>query len=118
VSPPPGGQAGPVTTDPEHPSYRDGEEAAAPLPPLTERDLAMLRFEATWFTLDEDRVAAIRARFACSVADYTLALNRVIDHPAALAADPLVVRRLRRHRVRRRRALIDGSASAGEGGQA
>ena len=32
---------------------------------------------------------------------------------AALLADPLVVRRLRRHRERRRRALIDGTA-AGE----
>ena len=37
------------------------------------------------------------ARFACSVEEYNLELNRVIDHPAALHADPLVVRRLRRH---------------------
>ena len=71
------------------------------------------QFEATWFTLDEDRHDAIRARFACSVEEYNLELNRVIDHPAALLADPLVVRRLRRHRERRRRALIDGTA-AGE----
>jgi hypothetical protein len=83
------------------------------LQPLTERDLAILQFESNWFTLDEDRHDAIRARFACSVEDYNLELNRVIDHPAALNADQLVVRRLRRHRDRRRRALIDGSA-AGE----
>ncbi|MCB0981029.1 MAG: DUF3263 domain-containing protein [Acidimicrobiaceae bacterium] len=81
--------------------------------PLSERDLAIIEFEATWFTLDEDRHQAIRARFGCSVEDYNLELNRVIDHPAALLADPLVVRRLRRHRERRRRALIDGAA-AGE----
>jgi len=81
--------------------------------PLSERDLAIIEFEASWFTLDEDRHDAIRARFACSVEDYNLELNRVIDHPAALLADPLVVRRLRRHRERRRRALIDGTA-AGE----
>lgn len=80
---------------------------------LTERELAILRFEATWFTLDEDRHDAIRARFACSAEDYNLELNRVIDLPAALLADQLVVRRLRRHRERRRRALIDGAA-AGE----
>ena len=83
------------------------------LQPLTERDLAILQFESNWFMLDEDRHDAIRARFACSVEDYNLELNRVIDHPAALNADQLVVRRLRRHRDRRRRALIDGSA-AGE----
>lgn len=83
--------------------------------PLTERDLAMLQFEATWFTLDEDRHDAIRARFACSVEDYNLELNRVIDHPAALLADQLVVRRLRRHRERRRRTLIDGAAVGEQG---
>jgi hypothetical protein len=81
--------------------------------PLTERELAIIGFEASWFTLDEDRHEAIRARFSCSVEEYNLELNRVIDHPAALVADPLVVRRLRRHRERRRRALIDGTA-AGE----
>jgi hypothetical protein len=80
---------------------------------LTERERAIIEFEGAWFTLDEDRHDAIRARFACSVEEYNLELNRVIDHPAALVADPLVVRRLRRHRERRRRALIDGTA-AGE----
>ena len=80
---------------------------------LGERELAILRFEATWFTLDEDRHDAIRARFACSVEDYNLELNRVIDHPASMLEDPLVVRRLRRSRERRRRALLDGAA-AGE----
>jgi hypothetical protein len=79
---------------------------------LSERDRAMLRFEAEWFTLDEDRHDAIRARFACSVEDYNLEINRVIDNPLALEADQLVVRRLRRHRDRRRRALIDGTATA------
>lgn len=80
---------------------------------LSERDRAIIEFEAVWFTLDENRHDAIRARFTCSVEEYNLELNRVIDHPAALLADPLVVRRLRRQRERRRRALIDGAA-AGE----
>jgi Protein of unknown function (DUF3263) len=79
---------------------------------LSERERAILQFESEWFTLDEDRHDAIRARFACSIEDYNLELNRVIDHPAALEVDQLVVRRLRRHRERRRRALIDGSATA------
>lgn len=91
----------------------EGSEASAAA--LTERELGILQFEATWFTLDEDRHDAIRARFACSVEEYNLELNRVIDHPAALLADQLVVRRLRRHRERRRRTLI-GGAAAGEQG--
>ena len=83
--------------------------------PLTERELGIIAFEANWFTLDEDRHLAIRARFTCSVEDYNLELNRVIDHPAALFADPLVVRRLRRQRERRRRSLIDGTAAGEQG---
>lgn len=85
---------------------------------LNEREHEMIRFEATWFMLDEERHEAIRARFACSVEEYNLELNRVIDHPAALASDPLVVRRLRRQRERRRRARIDGTATGEHGGQA
>ena len=79
--------------------------------PLNEREIAIIEFESHWFNLDEDRHDAIRARFACSVEEYNLELNRVIDLPAALVADPLVVRRLRRHRERRRRALVEGAAS-------
>lgn len=90
-----------------------GSDVLQPSESLSERDLAILEFEATWFTLDEDRHDAIRARFAVAVDEYNLELNRVIDHPAALLADPLVVRRLRRQRDRRRRALIEGTA-AGE----
>lgn len=80
---------------------------------LTERQTAIIEFEAGWFLLDEDRHAAIRARFAVSPDDYTRELNELIDLPAAMNADPLVVRRLRRLRERRRRQLIDGAA-AGE----
>ncbi|MBI4885087.1 MAG: DUF3263 domain-containing protein [Actinobacteria bacterium] len=83
--------------------------------PLTERELAIIAFEATWFMLDEQRHLAIRARFTCSVEEYNLELNRMIDHPAAMLADPLVVRRLRRQRERRRRALIDGTAAGEQG---
>ena len=100
----------PATGSVEHVSDTSPADTTSP---LSERDLAIVEFEASWFTLDEDRHDAIRARFACSVEEYNRQLNRVIDHPAALLADPLVVRRLRRQRERRRRALIDGAA-AGE----
>ena len=50
-------------------------------PTLSERDEAIIRFESSWFTLDEHRYDAIRARFACSVEEYNLEVNRVIDHP-------------------------------------
>jgi uncharacterized protein DUF3263 len=78
---------------------------------LSEREQALITFESSWFTLDEDRFNAIRARFGCSVEAYNLEVNRVIDHPAAMEFDPLTVRRLRRHRERRRREMIEGTAS-------
>ena len=83
-------------------------------PALTERERAIIEFEATWWTRDESRDATIRARFACSEQDYYQELNRLLDHPGALSHDPLVVRRLRRQRERRRRARIDGQVGTGE----
>ena len=58
-------------------------------PTLSERDQAIISFESSWFTLDEHRYDAIRSRFACSVEEYNLEVNRVIDNPAALEFDPL-----------------------------
>jgi hypothetical protein len=81
---------------------------------LTEREQAIIEFEATWWSRDEPRDATIRARFACSEEDYYQELNRLLDHPGALSFDPLVVRRLRRHRERRRRARTHGQVGTGE----
>jgi hypothetical protein len=90
-----------------------GEPTEHP-PALTEREQAIIEFEATWWSRDESRDATIRARFACSEEDYYQELNRLLDHPGALSFDPLVVRRLRRQRERRRRARIDGQIGTGE----
>ena len=43
---------------------------------------------------------AIRDRFGLSPTRYYQVLNALVDRPAALAADPLLVRRLRRLRPR------------------
>ncbi len=46
-------------------------------------------------------------------------LTKVLDDPAAMDHDPLVVRRLKRLRLRARKARLDGSsAAAGEGAHA
>ena len=83
---------------------------------LTERERAIIEFEATWWMHDESRDTLLRARFACSEEDYYQELNRLLDHPGALSCDPLVVRRLRRQRDRRRRARIGSHVGTGEGG--
>ena len=84
---------------------------------LTDRQRDMLDFERTWWQFDEPRDELIRARFACSADEYYAELNQVLELPGALAHDPLVVRRFHRRRLRRRRSLMDGSATASKGSQ-
>ncbi len=77
---------------------------------LTERERALLDFEGSWWTLDTSKDDLIRARFSCSLDEYYQELNRLLEVPAALAYEPLVVRRLVRLRERKRRARLEGPA--------
>jgi hypothetical protein len=85
---------------------------------ISERHQAMLEFERTWWTFDESKDQLIRAQFQCSVDEYYAELNELLEQPEAMDHDPLVVRRLARHRLRRRRARLDGSNDAQGGTQA
>jgi hypothetical protein len=80
---------------------------------LTPRDQAILDFERGWWAEPGPKEAAIRERFDLSPTRYYQVLNDLLDQPAAVAYDPLVVRRLRRVRDRRRRARYEGR-SAGQ----
>ncbi|WP_394939591.1 DUF3263 domain-containing protein [uncultured Ilumatobacter sp.] len=82
---------------------------------LSERHAAMLDFERSWWSNEEPRDQVVRARFQCSPENYQAELAAVLDDPAAMEHDPLVVRRLKRLRLRARQARIDGIASAGSG---
>lgn len=70
----------------------------------------ILDFERTWWTESGPKDVAIVDRFSLSMGQYYEILNRLIDSEAALAYDPLVVRRLRRLRDRRRQARMDAVA--------
>ena len=82
---------------------------------LSERHAAMLDFERSWWSNEEPRDQVVRARFQCSPENYQAELAAVLDDPAAMEHDPLVVRRLKRLRLRARQARIDGNVSAGSG---
>lgn len=77
---------------------------------LNEREQAILDFERSWWKLQGPKEAAIRERFALSTTRYYQLLNELLDTPAAMEYDPLVVRRLQRLRTRRRAARMGGSA--------
>ena len=75
---------------------------------LSDRDRAILDFERTWWMEPGSKEAAIRQRFALSPTRYYQVLGVLLASPEAVAYDPLVVRRLRRLRIDRRRARIEG----------
>ena len=75
---------------------------------LTDRDRAILDFERSWWSEPGKKELAIRERFDLSTTRYYEILNELLDSPEALEYEPLVVRRLRRVRDRRRRARYEG----------
>ena len=80
---------------------------------ISERHQAMLEFERSFWTFDEPKETLVRARFQCSADEYYAELNELLEQPDALAHDPLVVRRLQRHRIRRRRERFETDAQGG-----
>jgi len=70
---------------------------------LTDLDRELLEFERQWWKYPGAKETAIRERFDLSMTRYYAALNRLLDQPAALEHDPLLVRRLRRLRAARAR---------------
>ena len=82
---------------PTSPAGSSGDE-------LTDREREILAFERQWWRFAGAKEQAIRELFGLSATRYYQALNALIDRPAALAADPMLVKRLRRLRTTRQRA--------------
>ncbi|MEU5933918.1 DUF3263 domain-containing protein [Micromonospora sp. NPDC047187] len=85
------------------------DEAAQPTDPadpaagLTERERAILAFEQQWWRHAGAKEQAVRDTFGISSTRYYQLLNGLLDNPAALAADPVLISRLRRLRSSRAR---------------
>ncbi|MDH4148472.1 MAG: DUF3263 domain-containing protein [Acidimicrobiia bacterium] len=76
---------------------------------LGERERAILDVEREWWLDHPTKEQAIRATLQVTPSTYYRLLHVVIDDPAAMAYDPLVVRRLQRARRARRRVRLEGS---------
>ncbi|HEY2041877.1 MAG TPA: DUF3263 domain-containing protein [Jatrophihabitans sp.] len=70
---------------------------------LSRRDREVLAFERQWWKYAGAKEQAIRELFDMSATRYYQVLNALIDTPEALAADPMLVKRLRRLRASRQR---------------
>ncbi|MBM7459641.1 DUF3263 domain-containing protein [Rhodococcus coprophilus] len=71
---------------------------------LSRREHDVLAFERQWWKYAGAKEEAIKELFGLSATRYYQVLNALIDRPEALAADPMLVKRLRRLRASRQKA--------------
>jgi hypothetical protein len=71
---------------------------------LTRREHDILAFERQWWKYAGAKEEAIKELFGLSATRYYQVLNALVDRPEALAADPMLVKRLRRLRASRQKA--------------
>lgn len=74
-----------------------GDETGS-LTGLSARDLAVLAFERAWWRRGGRKEEAIREEFGISAARYYQVLGALLESPAALREDPMLVKRLQRLR--------------------
>lgn len=73
---------------------------------LSPREREILDFERRWWRYAGAKEQAIRERFGLSSTRYYQLLNRLLEKPAALRADPMLVKRLRKTRSTRSRKRV------------
>ncbi len=73
---------------------------------LSELDIKMLDFERSWWKHAGVKEQAIKERFDMSATRYYQLLNELLEQPAAMAHDPILVKRLKRLRVYRQRQRV------------
>lgn len=84
--------------------------------PLSDRDRALLDFEAKWTRHSGTKEEAVRTELALTPARYYQLLGRLVETADAVAYDPILVHRLRRvrdaeERARRVRAQVVRAAA-------
>jgi hypothetical protein len=88
----------------EQPAQPRDAAPSAPGRELTERERRILAFERQWWAHAGAKDQAIRDTFAISSTRYYQLLNALIERREALAAEPMLVKRLRRLRAGRQKA--------------
>jgi hypothetical protein len=73
---------------------------------LTQRDIEILDFERSWWKHAGVKEQAIKDRFDMSATRYYQLLNDLLENPAAMAHDPILVKRLKRLRTYRQRQRV------------
>ena len=79
---------------------------------LSQRDVDILDFERSWWKHAGAKDRAIRDRFDMSSTRYYQLLNDLLENPAAMSHDPILVKRrkrLRQYRQQQRVARLLGA---------
>jgi hypothetical protein len=74
---------------------------------LSDRDRSILALERNWYKYPGAKEQVIREQFDMPAVSYYQILNALIDTEAALAHDPMLVKRLRRMRTTRQRSRTE-----------
>ena len=91
---------------PDKPTSRGPAHAARPGSGLSEREHAILAFERQWWKYAGAKEQAIRELFEMSSTRYYQVLNELIENPAAMAHDPILIKRLKRLRMYRQKQRV------------
>ena len=73
---------------------------------LAQRERDILDFERSWWKHAGVKEQAIKERFEMSATRYYQILNELLEQPAAMDYDPILVKRLKRLRVYRQRQRV------------
>jgi hypothetical protein len=73
---------------------------------LEEREIEILDFERSWWKHAGVKEQAIKERFDMSATRYYQLLNDLLEKPAAMDHDPILVKRLKRLRTYRQRQRV------------
>jgi Protein of unknown function (DUF3263) len=82
---------------------------------LRERDRVVLDIERSWWLDGRSKTEIVRARLRMSLSRYNQLLGDLVTNEDAEAYDPLVVRRIRRARERRRWATMGAPPASRRG---
>jgi hypothetical protein len=73
---------------------------------LEQREIEILDFERSWWKHAGVKEQAIKDRFEMSATRYYQVLNELLEKPAAMDHDPILVKRLKRLRTYRQRQRV------------
>ncbi|MGH2755778.1 MAG: DUF3263 domain-containing protein [Actinomycetota bacterium] len=73
---------------------------------LSEKEIEILDFERSWWKHAGVKEQAIKERFEMSATRYYQVLNELIENPAAMAHDPILIKRLKRLRMYRQKQRV------------